>query len=175
MRAAGIGHVGHVHAALRSTGEMPDQKSIDIAKQQIAGFSLCARACNTFENPANLEAAEIGSERKAGLGAIAILSAARSELGDRGSHARVLPDNRVVNRLSTFPVPYHSSLALVGDPDRGQIFRPQPASFHGLPDNTLRAAPNFFRDRVRPIPVWDRSARARFELCSRCVRTDRTR
>src|SRR5208337_1775709 len=81
LRAAGIGHIGHVDAATRSAGEMPDQKSVDIAKQQIAGFGLRARARNIFENPANLETAEISSERKAGPGAIAILSAKSSELG----------------------------------------------------------------------------------------------
>ncbi len=143
LGAAGIGHVGHVNAAMRSTGEMPDQKSIDIAKQQIAGFGLRACARNIFENPANLEATEISSERKAGLGAIAILSATRSELGHGGSNARVLPDNCVVHGLSTFLVPDDGGFALVGDPDRSQIFRPQPPRFHCFLDDSVCAAPNF--------------------------------
>src|SRR4029077_6442531 len=108
---------GHVDAALHSTGEMPDQKSIDIAKQKIAGFSLCARVRNFFENPANLEATEIGGERKAGLGAIAVLPTPRSELGYCWSNTRVLPDNRVVNGLPSFLVPDHGGFALVGDSD----------------------------------------------------------
>src|SRR4029077_17130076 len=144
LGAAGIGHVGHVDAAVRSTGEMPDQKSIDIAKQKIAGLGLCACARNLFENPANLEATEIGGERKAGLRAIAVLSATRGELGYRGSNARVLPNNRVVNGLPTFLAPHHSGFALVGDSDRSQIFRPQTASFHRFLYDTIRAAPNFF-------------------------------
>ena len=102
LRAAGIGHVGYVDAAIRSTSEVPDQKSIDVAKQQIAGFRLCARARDIFENPANLKATEIGGQRQTGMGAIAILSAMGSELGDCGSNARVLPDNRVVNGLPSF-------------------------------------------------------------------------
>ena len=142
--AAGIGHVGHVDAAVRPAGEMPDQKGIDIAKQKIAGFSLSACACNLFENPANFEATEISSERKASPGAIAVLSAKRSELDYRGSNSRILPDNRVVNGLPTFLVPDHSGFALVGDSDRSQIFRPQPASFHCFLDDTIRAPPNFF-------------------------------
>src|ERR1019366_2414265 len=112
------------------TGEMPDQKRIDIPKQQIAGFSLCACPRYTFENPANLEATKIGGERKPGPGAVAILSAKRRELGYRWSHARVLPDNRVANGLSTFLVPDHCGFALVGDSDRSQIFRLQSTSFH---------------------------------------------
>src|SRR6266404_3765389 len=124
LGAAGIGHVGYVDAAMRPTSEMPDQKSIDIAKQKIAGFSLCACACNLFENPANLKATEISRERKAGLAAIAVLSATRSEFGYRGSNTRVLPDNRVVNGLPTFLVPDHGGFALVGDSDRSQVFRP---------------------------------------------------
>src|SRR4029077_414740 len=144
LGAAGIGHVGHVDAAVRSTGEMPDQKSIDIAKQKIAGFSLCACARNLFENPANLEATEIGSERKASPGAIAVLSAKRSKLGYARRNTRVLPDNRVVNRLPTFFVPGHRGFALVGDSDRSQIFRPQPASFHCFLNDAIRTAPHFF-------------------------------
>src|SRR5208282_2872622 len=129
---------------------MPDQKSVDIAKQQIARFSLCACARNTFENPANLQATKIGSERKPGPGAIAVLSATRGELGHSGSNARILPDNRVVNGLSTFLVPDDRGFALVGDPDRSQIFRPQPPRFHCFLDDTIRAAPNFFRIVLDP-------------------------
>src|SRR6202140_5603384 len=133
---------------------MPDQKSIDVAKQKVAGFSLCEGARNLFENPANLEATEIGSERKAGPGAIAVLSAKHSELGHRGSNARVLPDNRVVNGLPTFLLPDHSRFALVAHSDRSHIFRPQPASFHCFLDDATRAAPNFFRIMLNPSRLW---------------------
>src|SRR5208337_5073672 len=92
LRAAGIGHVSDVDSVIGSTGEMPDEKRIDIAKQQVAGFGLLACVRDIFENPANLQATEIGGQRKPGLGAITVLSAMRSELLYRGSHARVLPD-----------------------------------------------------------------------------------
>src|ERR1035441_7715147 len=88
--------------------------------------------------------------RREVLGAIAVLSATRGELGDRGSNARVLPDNRVVHRLSTFLVPDDRGFALVRDPDRGQIFRPQPPRFHCFLDDTIRAAPNFLRIVLDP-------------------------
>ena len=41
-------------------------------------------------------------------------------------------------------MPDDRGFALVGDPDRSQIFRPEPASFHCFLDDTIRAAPNFF-------------------------------
>src|SRR5271156_3302456 len=109
-------------ATPRSAGEMPDQKCVDIAKQQIAGLSLRSRPRNLFKYPPQLEATEISSERKPGPCAIAILSAERRKLVNSGSHSRVLPHNRVANRLPTLLVPDHGCFPLVGDPDRRQIF-----------------------------------------------------
>jgi hypothetical protein len=60
------------------------------------------------------------------------------------THTRVLPDNGVVSGLAAFPVPDDCSFALVGDPDRSQIFRPQPARFHGFLDDVVRATPDLF-------------------------------
>jgi hypothetical protein len=37
--------------------------------------------------------------------------------------ARVLPDNRVVDRLARLPLPYHRALALIGDADRLDVAR----------------------------------------------------
>ncbi len=150
LRAAGISHVGDVNAAVRSARQMPDQKSIDIAKQEIASFGLYACARNLVENPANLEAAEIRSERKARPSAVAILSAIGSELAYGGSNARVLPDNRVVYGLTTLLVPDDGSFSLVGNPDRRQIFGTQPAHPHRFLDDIPCAPPDFFRIVLHP-------------------------
>ena len=126
-------------------------RKVSIFPNSRSPASACARApATSSQNPANLQATEIGGEWKAGLGAIAILSATHGELGYRGSHARVLPDNRVVHGLATFPVPDDRGFALVGDPDCGQIFGPQPARFHCFMDDILRAAPDFLRVVLNP-------------------------
>ena len=67
------------------------------------------------ENPTNLEAAEVGREGQAGLGAEAVLTAFACEGCDRFTNAGVLPDERVVDVLSGKPIPDHGSLTLVGD------------------------------------------------------------
>ncbi len=50
-------------------------------------------------------------------------SAARGELVDARLGARVLPDQRVVDRAPGAPIPHHRRLALVGDPDAGDVTR----------------------------------------------------
>ena len=137
LRAAGIGHVGYVDSAIRSTSEVPDQKRYRCCRTQVARFGLRPRARDIFENPANLKAAEIGDQRQNRYGHDKGPVRHGQRLATAGSNARVLPDNRVVNGLPSFPVPHHSGLALVGNSHRRQILRLEPASFHGSLDYPL--------------------------------------
>ena len=59
QRARGIGGVRCMHAA---TGQLPQQKRIDGAEQQFAGFGALAKCRILFENPSYLGAGEIGVE-----------------------------------------------------------------------------------------------------------------
>src|SRR5208282_3154827 len=96
LRATGVGHVGHVDAALRTPGELPDEKAVDISKEQISGLGRFQRAWNVFKNPTNLKTAEISRKRQTGLFSKAILAAVAGELRHHIAHAGVLPDERVV-------------------------------------------------------------------------------
>ena len=80
--------------------------------------SAAARAPgHVVQNPAELEAAEVGGQRQTGAGAIAVLPAVGAELGNGIGDAGVLPDDGVADGLAGFAVPHHGGLALVGDAD----------------------------------------------------------
>src|SRR6202011_4800118 len=51
---------------------------------------------------------------------------------------------------SGLAIPNYCSLALVGNPDGGEIFGTQLFSPHGFSDNFLRAAPDFIRIVLDP-------------------------
>ena len=48
LGAAGVGHVGDVDSARRAAGELPDEKRVDVAEEQVAGFGFCARAARHY-------------------------------------------------------------------------------------------------------------------------------
>src|ERR1039458_1046335 len=111
-----------------------------------------ARICNLVKNPSNLQAAEVSRQRKSSLGAVAILAAARSQRRHHGSHARILPHNRVVNRFTALAVPDDRGLALVRNSNRRQIRGLQRGSLHGVVNHILRATPNLLR--IVLDPAW---------------------
>ena len=92
-------------SAVCSAGQVPGEKGIDVAENDFAGFGLLSDAGHVVEQPADFQAAEIGTEREAGLGAKAISSAFARKLGDVVIDSRVLPDQRVGYGLAGFPVP----------------------------------------------------------------------
>ncbi len=114
-----------MNATVDAAGQVPDEEGVDVAEEQVAGFGCGARAGHMVENPAELEAAEIGGQRQAGAGAIAVLPAVGAELGNGVGDARVLPDDGVVDGLAGFAVPDYGGFALVGDADGGEVRGPQ--------------------------------------------------
>ena len=74
-----------------------------------------------IEQPADLQAAEVGAERQPGLRAKAVRPAVAGKLGDVVIYPRVLPDQRVGYWLAGLTVPKHRGLALIGDADGGEI------------------------------------------------------
>ena len=63
LGATGVRDVGDVNAAMGASGQVPDEKTIDVAKQDVSGFSHLADALYVFENPTDFRTAEIGSKR----------------------------------------------------------------------------------------------------------------
>jgi len=130
--------------------EPPQQEGIDITEQHLARFRPLARAGEMVQQPADFQRAEIGGERQPGLGAEAAGAALARELGDVLVHARILPDQRVGQRLAGLAIPQDGGLALVGDAQRRQVAGVQAALRHGLGDHLAGPQPDLVRIVLHP-------------------------
>ena len=123
---ARVRNVGDVHARAGAAGQVPDDPAVDRAEQEVARFGLLSSAGNVVEQPANLGAGEVGRQRQPHSGAEAVLAAVARKFGDERVGSRVLPHDGVVDRLPGSAIPHDRRLALVSDPDRGQVACRQP-------------------------------------------------
>src|SRR5437667_1246673 len=103
-----------------------------------------------IEYPANFQAAEVSAERQPGFCAKTVLSALASKIGNIVGSARVLPNDCISERLTSFAVPHDGSFALVGNPDGCEVGSRQTAGSHGLSHHGLCCAPNFLRIVLQP-------------------------
>src|SRR5215510_192334 len=103
-----------------------------------------------IENPTQFQRAEVGSQGQTSCRAEAVLTTLPSEFCDVSRDAHILPDNRIVNRFTGFPVPNKGGFALIGDANGGQITRTQAALLHSFCNDFLRALPDFFRVMLHP-------------------------
>src|SRR4029453_19684602 len=97
-----------------------------------------------------LRAREVGCERQPVVEPEAILAAVVRQLGADLVGTRVLPDDRVEDRLAAVAVPDHSGLALVGDPERRDVVGPGPGLAQGSIHNVAAALPDLRRVVVDP-------------------------
>jgi hypothetical protein len=104
---------------------VPYQPGVDGAGQRVPGLGRGARTGEFGEQPLELRRAEIARERQAGLLPEAVVAAVACMPRDQRVGARVLPDERVVQGSAAVPIPDEHRLALVRDPDRGQVGRAQ--------------------------------------------------
>jgi hypothetical protein len=153
QRAAGVGHVGEVPA-----GEVPDQPGVHGAGEDLAPLGTPAQAVDLVQQPAQLGAGEVGGQRQAGPAAEEVFVRAQG-VEDRAGTG-VLPDDRVVHRAAGVPLPDDRGLALVGDPDGGEV-----APLGGLGDDPPDVGPDLLGvvlDPARPgedlavLPLGDR-------------------
>ena len=110
-----------MHSALWSARQIPQKERVDIPEKQVAAGGLASRAGNIFKKPAQLQAAEVGAQRQSGLRTEAVLPALAGEARDIFGNPRVLPNNRIRNRLAGLALPKDGGLPLIGDADGGQI------------------------------------------------------
>src|SRR3954454_4840691 len=73
LSAAGIDDIGDVNATQAAAGQLPNQKRIDVAKNDVARLGFVAGTFYEFENLADFETAEILGERQSSLAAKTIL------------------------------------------------------------------------------------------------------
>ena len=131
-------------------GKLPDEVGVDVAKDDVALLSKRANAGNIFQDPLDLQAGEIGRERKAGLAAILVLAAEPRIFGDEVGCACVLPDDGVIHGFAGLLVPDHCSFALIRNADSCQIFCGEILSLESFADHFLRAGPDLVRVMLHP-------------------------
>ena len=131
-----------MRAVLRPAGQVPREPGVNRAKQRIATFGKLRGAVDIFQQPLQLQRAEITCERKSALRAEAIQAPLALVFGDARLHAHILPDERVVQRFASTPVPQHRGLALVGDADRRQVGATMSGLAHRLFDDEHGVGPD---------------------------------
>src|ERR1700730_5573955 len=129
-----------MNASLRSASQVPKEKGIDISKQQLARCCFLSGARNIFKQPAQLQAAEVRAQWQSGLLPEAVLAALPGEARDIFRNSRVLPNNRIRNRLAGLALPKDGGLPLIGDADRRQIGSAYSALLEGVCNHFFRAA-----------------------------------
>src|SRR6185369_10205146 len=107
-----------------AVGQLPNQPTIHSPKRQLP--SLCSLPCSSYivENPRNLAGGKISVNQQSSPFLNQRLVPLRLKLVTKLRRTPVLPNNRVVNRLARFAVPYNRCLALIGDSNRRHITRP---------------------------------------------------
>jgi hypothetical protein len=118
QRARRVRHVRHV---LGSAGELVDHVGVDGSERKLAFLRALPRTANVIEEPRDLGAREIRVEHEAGLLLHELRFAFARELLTNVRRAPALPHDRAMDRGAGFSVPHDRRLALVRDPDAGEI------------------------------------------------------
>jgi len=93
------------------------------AERQLAFLGPGPGPGHVVQQPLDLGAGEIGVDHQAGVLAHVVGQAAGLQLVADPRGAVILPDDGVGDRPPRGPVPDHRRLALVGDPDAGNLLR----------------------------------------------------
>ena len=150
QRARRVGHVGRRAAA--PPVRFHSTQRVHRPERQLAVLRALARAVDVVEDPLDLRARRSRSRaaarwpRAAGPPVVAA-SSRTMRVG-----ARVLPDDRVVDRLAGLAVPDDRRLALVGDADRRDVARLEVASRPARRRSPRACAARPPSRRARPSP-----------------------
>ena len=153
-RAAGVRHVGRVHAAVAAAGQVPEQPAVDRAEGQLARLGALARAGHVVEDPGDLRPREVGRERQPDALAQAVGALARPRARARARPVRV--SCQTIALWSGSPglaVPHDGRLALVGDADRGDVARPRSPAPASAPSITSRVRRQISRGSCSTQPA----------------------
>src|SRR5580704_8906074 len=126
-RVAGVGYVG------ASSIQLPDEPAVHVAEGELSAVGEATGTRHVVEDPGNFAGGKVRIDQQAGALLDQRFVAVGFELVAERRGATVLPDNRVVNRLSGFAVPYDGGLSLIGNPECGNVPRTQfgsAQSFH---------------------------------------------
>src|SRR5207237_6734088 len=132
-----------------------EEKRIDISEQQLARGCLFPRPRNIFKQPSQLQTAEVRAQWQSRLGPEAVLPALAGKARDIFRNPRVLPNNRIGNRLARFALPQDRGFPLIGDADRGQIRSAQPSLLQSRGNHFFRAPLDFQGIMFHPTWLWE--------------------
>jgi hypothetical protein len=116
----------------------------------MAGVGERTRIRHIVQQPFQLEAAEIAGQRQTGERAESVLATLTRKISHQRIDTRVLPHQRVVQRLTGATIPNHRRLTLVGDTDRNQILDSELRRLQRLGDHRLSVARNIQRRVLNP-------------------------
>ena len=182
-RARGVGDVGRVDP---TASQLPQEPGVDRPERELAGLGALAGARYLVEQPPDLRPREIGVQDQAGPLAHEGLEAIGTQpLAERRRPA-ALPHDGAMDRRARRPVPDDCGLALVGDPDGGDVGRAHTRLGERHGRRLSHRGPDLFRvvldpARLRivlgqlsiaarddsPVGVDDESRRARRSLVER--------
>ena len=154
LSAAGVGHISDMQSAAWAARKFPDQKAVDGSAENLSGFGLLVNAGHIVKDPANFQSAEITRKRQARLCAIPILPSQLRELRNIIGHARVLPDDRVVDWFPRLLVPDDGGFALIRNADCSKIRRLKSRSAHRTGNHAFSSPPDFLRIMFNPTRLW---------------------
>ena len=138
-----------------SAGQLPDQKAIDSAEQQLALGGTVARTFDVVQYPRQLCAREIRVQQQAGAVGEHLFVARIAQRAALAGGAAVLPDDGVIDRAAGFLVPDHNGLALVGDADGGDIACRDPCLVDRPAAGRLRGAPQIIGIMFNPAGLGE--------------------
>ena len=140
--AAGVGDVGHVHAAPGAAGEVPQQPGVDGAEDGLAAFGVGAQAVEVVEHALQLAAGEVGGQGQARLVPDHLAAAVPVQAGGDPVGPGVLPDDGVPVRPPGAPVPRQRGFPLVGQAQGDQVGGAQAGCVQALFDDGAGPLPD---------------------------------
>ena len=113
-----VGFIGHVNLAF---GKFPDEPGVNGSKGEFAPLRPFACPGNVLEHPSDFRSGEVSVDHQAGPAIHELFQTIGSHLIANGSGSAVLPNDRMEDWFTCFPVPNHRGFSLVGDSVRGDV------------------------------------------------------
>jgi len=137
-----------------AAGEIPKQPAVDCPKCQLAVFRSLSSSCNIVQNPSQLRRTKIGVDDQSGLLLHAIRMASVPKSITIRCRPAVLPDDCVVNRLTSRSIPDQSGLTLIGDADGFNVRHVHVVLLQNIARDRQLSRPNFGRVVFHPTWFW---------------------
>ncbi len=128
-----------------AAGQTPQQETVDRAEGQVSVVRQAPGTVDVIENPCDLGRREIRVEAQPRLAGNHIVRTALPELAAISCRTPVLPDNRVVDAFAAASVPHHRRLALVGNPDSGDLAHGEAGFAERFPRDVSDRRPDLLR------------------------------